>query len=76
MKIPAFEKTNMLTPTSKERLTARPVVVLLLFLVTMIAAEFGRALLQFPCALLISNSLTGSTSLLISLFATLAVVSA
>jgi membrane protease YdiL (CAAX protease family) len=76
VKIPAFEKTNMLTPTPKERLTARPVVVLLLFLVTMIAAEFGRALLQFPCALLISNSLTGSTSLLISLFATTATVGA
>ena len=74
MKIPAFEKTNMLTPTSKERLTSRPVVVLLLFLVTMTVAELGRALLALPCTLLIPNSMTGSRYLLISLFATTATV--
>ncbi len=76
MKIPAFEKTQMLIPTPKERLTARPVVVLLLFLVTLTAAEIGRVLLAVPCTLLIPNSLTGSTSMLISLFATLATVAA
>ena len=74
MKIPAFEKTNMLTPTPKERLTSRPVVVLLLFLVTMTVAEFGRALLALPCTLLIPNGMTGSRYLLISLFATTATV--
>ena len=74
MKIPAFEKTNMLTPTSKERLTSRPVVVLLLFLVTMTVAELGRALLALPCTLLIPNGMTGSRYLLISLFATTATV--
>ena len=76
MKIPAFERTNMLTPTPKERLTARPVVVLLLFLLTLTAAEVGRVLLAIPCTLLIPNSLSGSTSMLISLFATLATVAA
>ena len=76
MKIPAFEKTQMLIPTPKERLTARPVVVLLLFLLTLTAAEIGRVLLAVPCTLLIPNSLTGSTSMLISLFATLATVAA
>lgn len=74
MKIPAFEKTNMLTPTSKERLTSRPVVVLLLFLVTMTVAELGRTLLALPCTLLIPNGMTGSRYLLISLFATTATV--
>ena len=74
MKIPAFEKTNMLTPTPKERLTSRPVVVLLLFLVTMTVAELGRALLALPCTLLIPNGMTGSRYLLISLFATTATV--
>ena len=74
MKIPAFEKTNMMIPTSKERLTSRPVVVLLLFLVTMLAAELGRALLALPCTLLIPNGMTGSRYLLISLFATTATV--
>ena len=74
MKIPAFEKTNMLTPTSKERLTSRPVVVLLLFLVTMTVAELGRALLALPCTLLIPNGMTGSRYMLISLFATTATV--
>ena len=76
MKIPAFERTNMLIPTPKERLTARPVVVLLLFLVTLTASEVGRVLLAIPCTLLIPNSMTGSTSMLISLFATLATVAA
>ena len=74
MKIPAFEKTNMLTSTPRERLTSRPVVVLLLFLLTLTAAEFGRVLLAIPCTLLLPNSLSGSTSMLISLFATLATV--
>ena len=74
MKIPAFEKTNMLTPTPKERLTSRPVVVLLLFLVTMTVAELGRALLALPCTLLIPNGMTGSRYMLISLFATTATV--
>lgn len=76
MKIPAFEKTNMLTSTPKERLTSRPVVVLLLFLLTLTAAEFGRVLLAIPCTLLLPNSLSGSTSMLISLFATLATAAA
>lgn len=74
MKIPAFEKTNMLTPTPKERLTARPVVVLLLFLLTLTAAEVGRAVVTLIATLVIPNSMTGSRYLLISLFATVATV--
>lgn len=74
MKIPAFEKTNMLTPTPKERLTARPVVVLLLFFPVLTVTEFGRVILTAVAALVIPNSLTGSRYMLISLFATTATV--
>ncbi len=76
MKLPVFEKTHMLTPTRRERLTARPVVVLLLFLAVMIAAEFTRAIIQVVGMLFIPNSLTGSNQMLISLFATVGTVAA
>ena len=74
MKISPLEKTHMLTPTPKERLTARPVVVLLLFILTLTVAELGGALISLPCTLFIPNSMAGSTSLIISLFATTAMV--
>ena len=45
MKIPPFEKTNMLPPTPKERLTAHPAVVLLLFLPVLMVTQGGRTLL-------------------------------
>lgn len=74
MKNPAFERTHMLTPTPKERLTDRPVVVLLLFLLTLTATELGRMLLTLIATLLIPNSLAGDVYMLISLFATTATV--
>ncbi len=76
MKFPAFEKTHMLTPAPKERLTARPVVVLLLFLLVMSLSQIGRTLFSAGATLLIPDSMTRNTQLLISLFATLATVGA
>jgi membrane protease YdiL (CAAX protease family) len=74
MKIPAFEKTNMVTPTSKERLTSRPVVVLLLFLPILMATQGGRTLLTDAALLLLPDRPDATTYLIISLFATLATV--
>lgn len=74
MRIPAFENTPMLTPAPKERLTARPVVVLLLFCVTLTVSQIGQLLLTVIATFLIPNSLSGSTPLLIALFSTLATV--
>ena len=76
MKIPAFNKTHMLKPTPKERLTARPVVVLLLFFLVLTVTELGRLLLAVIATIAIPNSLAGDTSMLISLFATTATVAA
>lgn len=70
MKIPAFEKTHMLTPTPRERLTARPAVVFLLFLAVLFTTQIAQGVLSAIATLLIPNSLAGSTQLLISLFAT------
>ena len=72
MKIPAFEKTNMLTPTPKERLTSRPVVVLLLFLPILMATQGGRTLLTDAAIFLLPDRPDATTYLIISLFATLA----
>ena len=44
MKLPEFEKTHMLSPTPKERLTSRPAVVLLLFIPVMLLSQLGREL--------------------------------
>ena len=44
MRVPFFPKTQMLTPTAGERLTSRPVVVLLLFIPTMLLTQLGRSL--------------------------------
>ena len=45
VRFPALEKTNLLTPTPKERLTAHPAVVLLLFIPVWLATQWGRTLL-------------------------------
>ena len=74
MKIPPFEKTNMLTPTPKERLTAHPAVVLLLFIPVLLATRGGRTLLTDAALLLLPQAPDVTTYLIISLFATLATV--
>lgn len=74
MRLPAFKKTHMLTPTSGERLTDRTVVVLLLFLLVFSLVQFGRMALELAGTLLVPEGLTGSTQMLISLFATTATV--
>ena len=74
MKIPPFEKTNMLTPTPKERLTAHPAVVLLLFLPVLMVTQGGRTLLTDAALLLLPGRPDVTTYLIISLFATLATV--
>ena len=74
MKIPPFEKTNMLTPTPKERLTAHPAVVLLLFLPVLMVTQGGRTLLTHAALLILPGRPDVTTYLIISLFATLATV--
>lgn len=74
MKAPTFEKTNMLVAPPRERLTARPAVVFLLFFATLTVAGLGQAILSAVAILVIPNSLTGSTNMLISLFTTIATV--
>ena len=74
MKIPAFTPNRMLKPTPKERLTAHPAVVLLLFLAVLTASELGRILLASAASFLIPHSANRSVQLLISLFATSATV--
>ncbi len=70
MRIPALKPTRMLTPTPKERLTAHPAVVLLLFTAVLIATELGRMLLTYSAVLLIPHSMTRDAQMLVSLFAT------
>ena len=74
MKIPASERTNMLTPTPKERLTAHPAVVLLLFIPVLLLTQGGRSLLTDAALLLLPTPLDVTTYLTISLFATTATV--
>lgn len=73
MKLPAFEKTNMLLPTPKERLTRHPAVVLLLFIPVMLLAQLGRDLFYDGATRLFPNQ-SFPTRLLFQLFATLSTV--
>ena len=83
MKLPAFEKTNMLIPTPKERLTSHPAVVLLLFIPIMLLAQLGRDLFydgairmfpesSFPVRLLFQIFATVSTVAVVLLYCLLA----
>lgn len=70
----APEKTNLLTPTPKERLTAHPAVVLLLFVPVLLLSQLGRSLLTTAVLSLFPSPVTSATYLTISLFATLVTV--
>lgn len=74
MRIPALERTNMLTPTPKERLTAHPAVVLLLCIPVLLVTQGGRSLLTDAALLLLPHRPDATEYLIISLFATLATV--
>ena len=76
MKLPVLSKTRMLTPTPEERLTARPAVVLLLFTLVMFLSQLGRMAVELLAVFLIPNSLSGTTRILITLFATAVTVAA
>ena len=73
MKLPAFEKTNMLIPTPKERLTRHPAVVLLLFIPVMLLSQLGRDLFYNGATWLFPES-SFPVRLLFQLFATLSTV--
>ncbi len=76
MRIPSFENTRMLTPTAGERLTGRPAVVLLLFVLVLSASQLMRSMISAVGTLLIPGSLDRNTQMLLALFATLATVGA
>ena len=74
MRFPALDKTNLLTPTPKERLTAHPAVVLLLFIPVWLATQWGRTLLTRAVPAILPEPPDTVTYLIISLFATTATV--
>ena len=80
MKVPAFEKTRMLTPTPGERLTANPAVVLFLFFLVMTVSQSVRSILFrigfMAVTALPLDRLPHSVPLLIQVFATIATVAA
>lgn len=73
MKLPAFEKTNMLVPTPKERLTRHSAVVLLLFIPIMLLSQLGRDLFYNGATWLFPKS-SFPSPVLFQLFATLSTV--
>ena len=74
MKLPAFEKTRMLTPTSGERLTANPVAVFLLFLLITVITQTARSGIFDVVTAIIGEKMNYAIAVLIQLFATLATV--
>ncbi len=78
MKIPAFQKTKMLSPTSGERLTANPAVVLLFFFLIMTVTQSARTVLFRVGFSLLEvlpfQRVPHSVPLIIQLFATVATV--
>ena len=72
MKIPSFEKTRMLTPTTDERLTANPAVVFSLFMIVNYLASQARSGVYRGIVALWPHKMTFNTSMLIQLGATLA----
>ncbi len=76
MKLHPFEKTHMLCPTRKERLTASPAVVLFFFLPVMLITQYGRSGLLSLVIRLWPGSPSLHTQLLIMLYATAVTVAA
>ena len=78
MKIPAFQKTRMLSPTPGERLTANPAVVLLFFFLIMSVMQSLRTVLFRMGFSLLEvlplQHVPHSVPLIIQLFATVATV--
>lgn len=74
MRIQPLLQTNMLTPTPKERLTAHPAVVLLLFIPVLLLTWLGRQLMAKAALSLLPSPVTSAVYLTVSLFATLATV--
>ena len=74
MRIHPLKQTNMLTPTPKERLTAHPAVVLLLFIPVLLLTRLGREALTTVGLSPFPTPVTSAVYLTVSLFATLATV--
>ena len=70
MRIHAFQKTYMLCPTRKERLTASPAVVLFFFAVVMTLAQLGRSHVSNLAVRVLPEGAGLIPRLLILLFAT------
>lgn len=75
-RFPSFYKTNMLTPTPGERLTASPAVVLLLFFLILLASQAGQAAVGSVAVLLLPDGADHGALLLVQLFSTVATVAA
>jgi len=74
MRIPSFQKTRMLTPTARERLTGHPAVVILCFILVMLLSGGGQSLLYSAGSMLLSPQAGRPTLLLLSLFSTIVTV--
>ena len=74
MKLPAFQKTNMLAPTPGERLTAHPAVVFAFFIPVLLVTQWGRSAVYGLAASLLPAGTPPSTYLLLQLFATVVTV--
>ena len=73
MILPRFEKTNMLLPTAKERLTSNPAVVFALCFPVLLLSQLGRDLL-YGVAIRLFPASSISTHLLFQVFATISTV--
>ena len=74
MRIQPLKQTKRLTPTPKERLTAHPAVVLLLFIPVLLLTRLGREALTTVGLSPFPTPVTSAVYLTVSLFATLATV--
>lgn len=75
MRLPRFEKTNMLLPTAKERLMSHPAVVFALCIPVLLLSQLGRDLLYSAAILLFPES-SFPIRLLFQVFATISTVAA
>lgn len=74
MRIPSFQKTRMLTPTARERLTGHPAVVILCFILVMLLSGEGQSLLYAAEKALLPPRAGRPILLLLSLLATIVTV--
>ena len=74
MRFPSFEKTNMMTPTSGERLTANPAVVFSLFFIVNTVTMLARSGIYQILSALWPQQVTFDVAMLIQLGATLTTV--